>query len=735
MYFLLTTMSMFDEEFEAASTNFESLIDSDERLNENSSLPVKTTTKQPSVNVVPTKVLPARSNASKSQRTGDKSTASASAIVAAAPATQLSHDKIDNICAALATAFSDDKDEDVMNDLLKQEITLPDGTKKPLLETKYHFKKARSKKAPPRNAQLVQIIARMLLTVPAPVLVASFLPKSTAFVVRAPAPGNFHPSFFKSRREGQHLSRTYFVYSLKSDPRITVPSAPATFRYVDGERAAAPTVPVEAPATPPRNQPPSPFASPGFQLFASQHSISPSLGSRTKVASLQSEHFGERTASLRSAALNSLLADTRASVRPIQAVRPAPRLEVDDTTRKCKEASLLIPLLPHECFVSMAGGQALFDATPEDELKQAAKRTVLEFAGKRGDNAHNLRIFLEELADYMIARGYDGIKFPVGPVTLANFAIHKQECSQRHGATSVAPKVISTFRTARAKLHLPIEVDSPHLSAIPRHQTGGEGYTGHFPLLLTVSIIRAASSAKFTPFRYFCRILTAMLVGGCRSQDWIEVELDTKTLTRLPHAAIVFVIAITKSGEKNTRFALPPFLPFGNNFWPDFAREFSLYGRAPAISGNVASARCTFTGTALPNAAALASIIESLLNHFIPSKPSRVDMHLVPHSAHGSFTAYSEAMGWHFTPQHELGRHAPPLNAPVRAASRRPVTITARYSTFAACERQLFIRERMLRAISSVEAPPDYSPSLACFSACPIFARSSFYGLSGCAPH
>ena len=86
-------------------------------------------------------------------------------------------------------------------------------------------------------------------------------------------------------------------------------------------------------------------------------------------------------------------------------------------------------------------------------------------------------------------------------------------------------------------------------------------------------------------------------------------------------------------------------------------------------------------------------------------------------------------MGWHFTPQHELGRHAPPLNAPVRAASRRPVTITARYSTFAACERQLFIRERMLRAISSVEAPPDYSPSLACFSACPIFARSSFYGL------
>ena len=91
-------------------------------------------------------------------------------------------------------------------------------------------------------------------------------------------------------------------------------------------------------------------------------------------------------------------------------------------------------------------------------------------------------------------------------------------------------------------------------------------------------------------------------------------------------------------------------------------------------------------------------------------------------------------MAWHFRPQHQFGRHAIP-DQPIRPASRRTTTITATYSTFAACERQLTIRDRMLHAIAFATIPTDFTPSLACFSASASFATSEFYGLTGCAPH
>ena len=56
-------------------------------------------------------------------------------------------------------------------------------------------------------------------------------------------------------------------------------------------------------------------------------------------------------------------------------------------------------------------------------------------------------------------------------------------------------------------------------------------------------------------------------------------------------------------------------------------------------------------------------------------------------------------------------------------------------STDAACERQLFIRTRMLHAIACVPRPSSMTVSLACFSDSPEFASTPYYGLHGYENH
>ena len=82
-------------------------------------------------------------------------------------------------------------------------------------------------------------------------------------------------------------------------------------------------------------------------------------------------------------------------------------------------------------------------------------------------------------------------------------------------------------------------------------------------------------------------------------------------------------------------------------------------------------------------------------------------MHVYPHSLHGSFAAYSEAMEWDVPRQFALGRwKLPPTlsgQAPLkrtRGGSFKPKTIVATYSTAAACQKQLEIRTEMIAALS-----------------------------------
>lgn len=86
------------------------------------------------------------------------------------------------------------------------------------------------------------------------------------------------------------------------------------------------------------------------------------------------------------------------------------------------------------------------------------------------------------------------------------------------------------------------------------------------------------------------------------------------------------------------------------------------------------------------------------------------DLHITPHALQGSIAAYAEAMEWDMIPVHQLGRWRIPTDraavVPVRsrkgAGRNGPKTISAVYSTAAACQVQLLLRTSMIEAIRTM---------------------------------
>ena len=99
------------------------------------------------------------------------------------------------------------------------------------------------------------------------------------------------------------------------------------------------------------------------------------------------------------------------------------------------------------------------------------------------------------------------------------------------------------------------------------------------------------------------------------------------------------------------------------------------------------------------------------------------ELHIVPHSLHGSMAAYAEAMDWDMVPVHRLGRWKIPISkasvVPVktrRGAGRGgPKTISAVYSTASSCPTQLALRRRMIAAIRCIGLEFSTHGDLSCF--------------------
>ena len=475
------------------------------------------------------------------------------------------------------------------------------------------------------------------------------------------------------------------------------------------------------------------------------------LSSRADVLRAPVGAFGATTAAVRQEAVVSILSNpisTRSRKSPPTEASLAP-LPPSDSSKKAIDAAVrLLPLLPESCFVQMAGGQQAYDTTPLRERQDANFRTLCKAVGKWGDAGVRLCTLIERLHEYRKIKGYEGSAWPLNPCTLSNFAVWLQVNSKKDEATSVAPRCISSFVSAATNICLPVLVESPHLGAVPAHQSSGDGYTGHIPLDIIHELEYAChgSMGSSPGWLMDCQSAYTIWKGSCRVQDWTEVSVADPSLA--PQADSVYRIAVTKNGEKNTLFAVGAEGVTGIDSWrSDFNKLVREFGPSPdLISTDYDSPDCRpAKGRSVDSkklAARLFKVIKRCAKRRGYSLKDLKNLHVVPHSLHGSMAAYAEAMEWGLVPVHKLGRWKIPLFAaaavPVRkhkgAGRAGPKTISAVYSTAAECQIQLSLRCRAISALRTIGSDFTTHGDLSCFIENKKLAGMGFRGPSGHGP-
>ena len=309
----------------------------------------------------------------------------------------------------------------------------------------------------------------------------------------------------------------------------------------------------------------------------------------------------------------------------------------------------------------------------------------------------------------------------------------------------MAPRCVSAFVSAAASLKLPVYVDSPHLGAVPAHQSSGDGYTGFLPLDIIQEIFAIANNRQGEPsgLVFDARASYTIWEGSCRIQDWTEVSPAASDLA--PQAAAVYRIAITKNGERNTLFAVGSDGVAGEVQWrSDFHDALRTYGTTPALSNaNYSFTSCKLVAGTKLSAKQFASRVSKFIlfcaQRLGYTKAQLKELHITPHSLHGSMAAYAEAMEWSQVPIHKLGRwRLPSADAavvPVRkhrgAGKAGPKTITAVYSTAASCQTQLSLRCRVVSAIRAIGSQSSTHGDLSCFISNPAIIELGFRGPLG----
>ena len=475
---------------------------------------------------------------------------------------------------------------------------------------------------------------------------------------------------------------------------------------------------------------PSVHRSPGMQYLLRSYSSSSELQSclsRADVLRAPPGSFGPCTESIRAAAVSSVLSypiSTRARTNTASA--PFEALP-DARPTALASAQKLLPELPESCFVEMAGGPAAYALTPLRERQQANLRTLCKAVGKNGDTGERLYSYILKLKEYRRVRQIGGDMWPIYPCILSNFAVWLQLNSPKEGATSVAPRCISTFVSAASSIKLPVVVDSPHLGSVPAHQASGDGWTGFLPLDIVREMFLVAAGSFSPGLLFDVRCACTIWHGSCRVQDWTQVAVAAKTFA--PTARAVYKIKVTKNGERNTLFALGGDGVTGPIHWrADFDGQLVSFGPCPALStSGYLDSTCDIVRGANVDAKSfahrMARVIEFCAVRCGYTVQDLKDLHITPHSLHGSMAAYGEALEWDTVPVHKLGRWKIPISpaAAVPAARRRgagsggPRTMPAVYSTAASCQNQLEIRSRMISAIRVIGSDFTTHGDLSCF--------------------
>ena len=200
------------------------------------------------------------------------------------------------------------------------------------------------------------------------------------------------------------------------------------------------------------------------------------LTSRRLVITAPAGSLGRDEAELRSSAISSAISNP-IKFQDLAAAKPLfPMYDTGSSlsSKTIASAQRLLPLLPEVAFIGMAGGAAAYAATPVHERQVANFRTVCKAVGKDGAAGDKLASIIEKLQTFRRLRGVKGDLWPLYPCILSNFAVWLQLQSPKAGATSVAPRCISIFKSAASSLCLPVLIDSPHLGSVPAHQASGE---------------------------------------------------------------------------------------------------------------------------------------------------------------------------------------------------------------------------------------------------------------------
>jgi hypothetical protein len=439
------------------------------------------------------------------------------------------------------------------------------------------------------------------------------------------------------------------------------------------------------------------------------------LRSRSAVLQARLGEFGLNTELLRSAAADSVLSipllhrHSTASPNQSNIVSSSKPVQVCATDVRPIIVELAT-LLPEVCFVEMAGGMEAYIATPLAERQASNARTMAKAMGSNGCAGIKLIKYIRKLKEYCHVRGISGPLWPLYPCILSNFAVWLQINSPKEGATSVAQSCISTFTSFSNSIKLPVIIDSPHLGAVPAHQASGDGWTGHLPpdIAGRLEYYCIRSNCFSDAMNYDMRCAHTMWRGSTRTQDWVRVSVAEKS--KAPDASVVYKISLTKNGEQNVLFALSNTGINGDITWQrSFNDQLSRFGPASMLSHSDYTVSCNtpIHGPQLSSkdfSKRMGKCI-SLCAKDLGYTPQQLkDLHIVPHSLHGSFAAYGEALEWNTVVQHKLGRWKLPATMVVRKRGRGagacgPKTIAAVYSTAASCQLQLAIRDRMVRAL------------------------------------
>lgn len=433
----------------------------------------------------------------------------------------------------------------------------------------------------------------------------------------------------------------------------------------------------------------------------------------------------------------------------------------DDISARAVQVALLLPILPPDAVVRMHGGQARHDAAAPEERDRALQRKLLSGAGKAGSTAASIRSLLEgpySLRAYVDAKlGTTVAAFPCTAARSSEYCAWRAATSAATaagGGHTVAANAMSTLSRGRSYAGLDIDVESAVADGIAPQQTDAGESCGPNSLYLMCSHEDEARHAPTHAARYFNREL---VIADHHSMRKAQLDRSAKHLpgASASTGSVCLEVSLTKDGSVKDRSAMPtsgflgPFDDWMDEHLTDRAAVMRVPGKEPSTFPHLvcakghaddpyhASARLDFSR---PNSdGKTVKAIAAITARAGISKARQKAVRLTKHSAHSALTDLASRLRWRSEVLDHLGKwavaeaRAPGARPRSRGAAGRKRVMRARYTSDAALENQVDIRERLVEAVKTLldtsawhSFPRESNTQL--FAGVPNLLASPYYG-------